>query len=347
MFTEETEDFFSAFWQFSEAALSAVDVSQKIFCLGRRSLSVKIPKRHSEKMFHSLSHLQHEILPDIDFNLLVWDSETTGRQLPSIPWAHGEPPEKGEIISLRNNRFQSNYNLDSMTFSVIDRLERRAVYWRRQMNQIPCQEQAAPLRFILNSWFKSKNVFLIHAAAVAESGKGILLSGKGGSGKSTTALQCLLSGMDYLGDDYVLVDAENPHNVHSIYNAAKMASWTLERYPEVKESIPNPEELWEEKALVFLEDVHPERLVKSARVQALVIPKVTEGEPVIRPIGKAEALLAAGPSTIFQQWGSDEGLFSFLARLVRDLPVFRLETGSDPTKLPDLIGSLIGESHGR
>ena len=61
----------------------------------------------------------------------------------------------------------------------------------------------------------------MHGAAVAEQGAGVVLAGLSGSGKSTTALTCVLAGMDFLGDDACLVDP-SARTVSSIYGRAKL-----------------------------------------------------------------------------------------------------------------------------
>jgi energy-coupling factor transporter ATP-binding protein EcfA2 len=45
----------------------------------------------------------------------------------------------------------------------------------------------------------------LHAACVGQKGRGVLLMGSSGAGKSTVTLQCLLEGLDFLSEDSVLV----------------------------------------------------------------------------------------------------------------------------------------------
>lgn len=47
----------------------------------------------------------------------------------------------------------------------------------------------------------------LHGACVGRDGRGVLLMGSSGSGKSTVALQCLLQGLDFVAEDAVFVDA--------------------------------------------------------------------------------------------------------------------------------------------
>jgi hypothetical protein len=45
----------------------------------------------------------------------------------------------------------------------------------------------------------------LHAACVGRDGRGVLLMGSSGAGKSTVTLQCLLQGLDFLSEDAVFV----------------------------------------------------------------------------------------------------------------------------------------------
>ena len=45
----------------------------------------------------------------------------------------------------------------------------------------------------------------LHAACVGERGRGVLLIGASGAGKSTATLHCLLAGMDFLAEDSVMI----------------------------------------------------------------------------------------------------------------------------------------------
>ena len=64
-------------------------------------------------------------------------------------------------------------------------------------------ERGKPFRVLLSVWLHDRGVQVVHAALVARGDRGVLLPGRGGAGKTTSALTCLLAGFRYLGDDYV------------------------------------------------------------------------------------------------------------------------------------------------
>jgi len=52
---------------------------------------------------------------------------------------------------------------------------------------------------------RAQGLVSLHAACVGHAGRGLLLMGASGTGKSTLALHCLLQGMDFLSEDAVFV----------------------------------------------------------------------------------------------------------------------------------------------
>ena len=80
-----------------------------------------------------------------------------------------------------------------------DRHSRRALYWVRRASDLPFWEIASPFRILFHWWAQSWGGQVAHAAAVGVNGRGVLLAGKSGSGKSTAALACLRQGMDFRG----------------------------------------------------------------------------------------------------------------------------------------------------
>jgi hypothetical protein len=55
---------------------------------------------------------------------------------------------------------------------------------------------------------RTQGLVPLHAACVGRAGRGLLLMGSSGAGKSTVALHCLLQGLEFLAEDEVLVRPE-------------------------------------------------------------------------------------------------------------------------------------------
>jgi hypothetical protein len=198
-------------------------------------------------------------------------------------------------------------------------------------------DRAAPLRSVLKWWLASRGLHLAHGAAVGRNGSGVLLTGRGGSGKSTTALVCLRAGLDYAGDDWVLIQPDSLL-VHSLYASAKLAvsHWSANRSLLPDASLMDPRD---EKYLGFL---HGAGLVRQLNLRAILVPVVT-GDPDTRVVActPGQALLALAPATMFQLRGDDAATFAAASELVRRLPCFALQLGTQLHRIPGHIDSLL------
>lgn len=54
-----------------------------------------------------------------------------------------------------------------------------------------------------------QNLAPLHAAAIAQRGRAVLLMGDSGAGKTTTAMQCLSAGLDFISEDSTFVSADS------------------------------------------------------------------------------------------------------------------------------------------
>jgi hypothetical protein len=177
---------------------------------------------------------------------------------------------------------------------------------------------------------------------VGTSDGGVLLTGRGGSGKSTSTLACLDSNLKYAGDDLMLVDTA-AKMIYSLYNVAKIEAHQLQRFPYFKPLVYNPQALPQEKAQVFVHDYFPEKTIKQIPLKAMILPKFSGKESThFESSTPAEALKALAPSTI--------GLFQekavYLKRLThlsRQVPVFKLHTGTDLVQIPATIVQILGK----
>ena len=75
---------------------------------------------------------------------------------------------------------------------------------------------------------------MLHAAAVGTADGGVLIVGRGGVGKSTTALACLAAGMKYVADDYLVVQLDPEPRAFQLYGTAKLEASQLRHFPELQ-----------------------------------------------------------------------------------------------------------------
>lgn len=276
-----------------------------------------------------------------DLTVHLWDATSTGAPEPSKPPVP-EDELPGAFYFFEDPPVRGVYQPGMDALSVIDLGEGTAWYWVRDPSVLPYWEQAAPLRQILHWYMATQGIQQVHSGAVGTPDGGVLLVGKGGSGKSTCSLTSLVSELRYAGDDYVMVSIEPQPWIHSLFNSGKVEPHNLERVPHLRSAITNASKLDEEKAVVFVERHFPDRPIDGFPLRAVVLPKITGG-PITRavPTTAAAALAALAPSTVFQLHTAGREAFSFMAQLVRQVPAYVLELGEDASAIPAAISDLL------
>jgi hypothetical protein len=218
--------------------------------------------------------------------------------------------------------------------------------WRTpDLVRTPAWEQAGPLRRILHWWSSAWGGQLVHAAAVGDETGAVLLVGRGGSGKSTTALSCLGTQLGYLADDYCLVDLTEGPRVHSLYASGKANRGSIARLPRLQPAFAEST-LWEEsKQILFLEPGTGWNVVLSAPLRAIVLPRIVPTGPAsLAPTTQGETLRALAPSTLFQMPGERGPALRRLTTLVQQLPCWSLRVGPDPDEAVPLLRQLAHNS---
>jgi hypothetical protein len=252
---------------------------------------------------------------------------------------------RGEVLDLHAERFPFIYHPGPNILSVVDPENGHAYYVKTDDTPLPYWEIGAPFRYILHTWFAARGLQIVHGGAVGGDGGGVLVAGRGGSGKSTTTLLCARAGMRYVGDDNCLVDAEKGY-LYSVYDSAKLQGHEdLGRIPDLAGYSRNPDgfELGGEgKGIFFLSEVWPDRVASGFPLRAILVPQIT-GRPDSRlePCSAADALLALMPSTLAQLPSANQADCERIAYLVTKHPTYILHLGTDVERVPALIESLI------
>jgi hypothetical protein len=218
------------------------------------------------------------------------------------------------------------HQVEEDILTVVDLRHRRALVQVPNAATLPYHEQAAPMRSLLQ-WLTALNGgSLIHGAVIGTARGGVLLAGRGGSGKSSVALAGLAAGMHFAGDDYVLVDARDPPFAYGVYATAKVERGDLNLYAHLDAEFHDPTGAPEEKGVLFLNGELP-GFRAGLRLRAIVLPRISRDPMRLRPCSPAQALRALAPSTLLQMSGDRRQLFDDCAKLVRRLPSFVLDTG--------------------
>lgn len=307
-------------------------------------------------MTQALEHLlvphdDHDNTLPPDLTICLWDSKTTDAHIPSPPWSHDDYVVRAEIKGYNDERFHTAYDVWGGGLRLLDKENNLGFFWTQDARALPSYERGAPLRMILNWWLRDRGLQFMHAAAVGRADGGVLLAGKGGSGKSTSSLSCLDSSLMFASDDYCLVNLTNEEEglsarVLSLYSSAKLELHNIDRLlPQLRKHISNPHELADEKALLFLAKHFSDKLIRSFPLKAILVPTVSGNRNTsLKPASAISALKALAPSTLFQLSGAGKTEFENISTLVKTVPCFSISLGTDLPQIHDEINRLLDHS---
>jgi hypothetical protein len=231
---------------------------------------------------------------------------------------------------------------ESDRFSLYQPWREEGLYFVRAADHMQ-EVIGSPLLTLLHLWLTTRDIQVVHGGAVGDSAGCVLIVGRGGVGKSSTALACLTSDLGLLGDDYCLLGPEEVPTVHTLYSSAKVSADSLARLPFLQPMVSNVDRPATEKALCLLADHVPGRLIGRSPLRAVVIPRVTgRRETHISKTTAAAALAALAPSTLWQLLGADRTTLARLARTVQAVPCHHLDVGTDPAGIPAALRPLLG-----
>jgi hypothetical protein len=280
----------------------------------------------------SLAFAHHAVVDDgvPDLTISIWDS-VASRVAMAMPWTRGDHCyDPFAEPALTRQSFIGAYVFGEPSLNLYDADAREAYFWLPDAQQIPGWVQAAPFRSILHWFFSPTGLHLVHGAVLSKAGRAVLVSAKGGSGKSTTALSCVAAGMDYLGDDYVGVTMGERPTAHCLYNSAKVGPEGLEAFPEWARFVRDTPPGDNNKSVLYMAEAAPGRVSRAAPLTGILIPVPQKAERTyLAPASKMQAILALAPTTVFQLALSGGESVTPLRTLVESLPCHFLMLGPD------------------
>ena len=252
---------------------------------------------------------------------------------------------RGEVVDLHTETTTAIFDPGGNVLSVVDRPRGRAWAVRIDDGPYPFWEAGAPLRYILHDHFSRHGLQVVHAAAVGDDRGALLVVGKGGSGKSSTALAAAAHGLRYLGDDYCLVDPVGL-TVHALYGTGKLVGRAdVDRLPAYRGRSINADSFergGSGKGVFLVDAVVAGSLTASQPLRAIVLPRIDPGPASRGQAGsRGDALAAIFPSTVGQLPGAGPEDARNVERLVSSLPAFELHVGSDPRGAAEAIREIL------
>jgi hypothetical protein len=195
--------------------LEADPFGERSVTLGRRELQLLGGRFHFESDSPELLRLvdaAYKGLPAHRFSAraprfrvrLILASANGRREAASAsPRRPGAPP-----IRMLNGAGFLGSATDTSTFVVLSPEDRTAlIFVSREMLRFPYHVRYELIEFaVFTLASRAQRLVPLHAACVGLNGRGVLLMGASGAGKSTVALECLMEGLDFLAEDSVFVE---------------------------------------------------------------------------------------------------------------------------------------------
>ena len=321
------------------SAVERLPITTRTFCIAGRVVSIACAgSQMAQALFPALTHLAidsaHAVAPDL--RIVAWDGEESGVQPPASDLTAVEENSQGRVVD-PNTRFYGRFNADSGMLSLFDSATGTGVYWTRCARLLPTYVWGAPLLTLFHWWGNCRGMVMVHAGCIGVGTQGLLLAGKGGSGKSTTTLLCLRAGMRYVGDDYCLVGFAPQPVAYSLYSVGKLTREHLRNFPDLERisTDPNPDPF--NKPVCFLAAHFPQQMAARLEPRAILLPRVTDqAATTLRPTSRMAALRALAPSSLFQLPDPSATTLASLSRLAQALPAVELHLGALETVVPAL-----------
>jgi len=302
----------------------------------------------------ALEHLSIAAQGNPSLKIYIGDDTTTNAVMPPPPWMEfgvqgvagaieGVFTHRGDVRGFTHDRIKTAFNWSANALSIYDPDEAVAFYWTRDARDLPAYETSAPLRTILNWWVQRRNGHFMHGAVVGTTTGGVLLAGKGGSGKSTAALAALKEGLYYVSDDYCLIALQPEPAAYCVFSSAKVDPENLFRIPQIVSRRGNSGNPYDDKEVFFLYPQFAEQIVPRLPLRAILLPRVTgRRESRLLPASIADSIKALTISTICQFPGAGKQAVEFILSLVKQLPSYYFEFGTDLSVASEVITDLLG-----
>ena len=294
----------------------------------------------TELLLPAIAHLLIEDDVEPELVLHAFDTASTGVAIADMPVAQDCLTDRGDLWSFNSERYRSAFHWIESTVNVMDTDTGEAVFWVNRPSDLPYWTIGSPFRTIFHWWMETRGAQLIHAACVGYNDRAVLITGKGGVGKSTSAIACLERGMLYAADDYLIVTQDDIPRAHSLYNTAKLEADKTDRFPNLAALIRQPPKPGD-KAVISLFPERAGQLASGLPISAIVTPAFGGGdETVFEPIAAAELRSAAAFTTLSQLPHAGNRTIDFVTRLVAARPGFRMRLGPIE-QVPDAIERLL------
>jgi hypothetical protein len=332
---------------FAAAAAAAPDAAEQfdVIIAGFRLRVNVVGRDLRETIRRAFSHLVRPSGGACDLTISVWDEAEIGSTM--APQYSPQRRRAYDVEILLKVSDDGRYLCEQRDLSVswLDTHTNRLVCC---VSSARCQyldERARPFHKLISAWLAEREVQFVHAGLIGSGDTGVLFVGNGGAGKSTSSVACLRAGMTYLGDDFVGIEnTGEEYTGHGLFSSCLLNVHHLERFPDLRAHAVPAHQEFEDKSILYLDEVFPESLRDSVSIRAIMLPRIVDRQSSsYRRASKAEALFAIAPTSVMFLPRPSQKAFDRVAELVERIPAYWLELGRDIDRIPDAVKALAAE----
>ena len=198
--------------------------------------------------------------------------------------------------------------------------------------------------FILLLW--QYDFHELHAAGLAKEGKGLLIAGPSGSGKSSLALSLIQSGWDYLTDDMLIFRHIN-YGIEAfpLRRYFKVDKSIVAKYPELQYQLNNSLEQFENEAYIYIDEIYGNQLTQRCIPRVIIFPKITHKEKsFIEPIKQSDAFINLFQTNCYGMF-FDKHIarrrIDVIKELIYQADCYQMSVGLDLYENPEKVNELL------
>jgi hypothetical protein len=260
------------------------------------------------------------------------------------PRRRAEPPP----LSMLSGAGYLGGTTESSNFVVLSPSERTAlVVLSRRMLQFPYHTRYEFIEFaVFTLAARCQGLVSLHAACVGQAGRGILLMGASGSGKSTVTLHCILRGLDILSEDSVFV-APDTMLATGVANFLHVRSDSLRWLGKTRDAAAiRKSPVIRRRSGVRKFEVDLRRgnyrlAASSLKIAAVVFlsPQSAGNRPLLKSLSKSDLLARL---TADQTYAANQPKWAAFCRSLSRLDAFELRRGNHPLEAAETLRALLG-----
>lgn len=314
--------------------------------IGAADVVLTAPPTLHKRLLRPLAHLRSQpaAAPALTLTLTPAASDA-----PPFPWP--DAAQAGDFREFHSGDFLFSHYGHGLAVVGLDLRRGIAAGYVRQPELLPAAFFSGLLFTTLYQALRPAGFFLLHAAALAWQGQGVLITGPSGAGKTTTMLQCVRAGFRFVSDDATLLtrNAQGEIVALATLNTMHVTPTTVDFFPElgpfVNERADNG------KATIFLPEVYPDAMAAAdsphalAPVRLLIVPSLQGSrDGAFEPLAGRAVLSEALPLSVdLQQPDAAVAHLDLLAQLVRQARCFRLHLPPDVVSVPGLLADRLAQ----